>query len=95
MGAVIKKRRGKTAKQLAEHFGICARTVRNHFAEPRESYIDRAADRRRIAGEMRAKGENWEDIAKAISGTVLAAKNLHKRYAAEQKQTNGQSQHAA
>jgi predicted transcriptional regulator len=94
MSAVIKKRRGKTAKQLAEHFGITARTVRNHFAEPRDNFLDRAADRRRIAGEMRAAGASWDNIAAAVDGTTWAARSLVRRYAAEQKQETEQS-HAA
>lgn len=82
MSALIKKRRTKTAKEVAKHFGVCERTVRNHFAEPREDYTGRAAERRRTAGEMHAAGKSWTEIAEAVGGTEWAARALVRRYAA-------------
>jgi predicted transcriptional regulator len=76
----VRQRRKKTAKEIATAFNVCERTVRNHVAEDRNDYEVRAEERRKIAGEMKADGESWETIAKAIGGSMWAARALVRRY---------------
>jgi transcriptional regulator with XRE-family HTH domain len=90
----VRRQRTKTARYIAEKMGISVRTVCNYVAEERSTYTDRAAARRRIAGEMRAAGASWDEIAAAVNGTPWAARSLVRRYAAEQRQETEQS-HAA
>jgi predicted transcriptional regulator len=47
----------KTAKEVAKHFGVSERTVRNHMAEERDTYEARADYRRNLAGTMRSARE--------------------------------------
>ncbi len=90
----IRRRRTKTAAETAKALGLTPRTVRRYIAEERSTYIDRAADRRRIAGEMKAAGASWEEIAVAVNGTPWAARSLVRRYAEEQRQGTEQSRAA-
>ena len=83
MTAQVVRRRKKTAKETAAHLGLSERTVRNYIAEERADYENRAADRRRIAGTLYAKGASWAEIAAAVGGTEWAARALVRRYKAE------------
>ena len=83
MSAQVIRRRKKTARELAEKMGVTTRTSQNYIAEERADYEGRAADRRRIAGTMHAKGASWAEIAEAVGGTEWAARGLVRRYKAE------------
>lgn len=83
MSAQVIRRRKKTARELAEKMGVTPRTIQNYIAEERADYEGRAADRRRIAGTMHAKGASWAEIAAAVGGTEWAARGLVCRYKAE------------
>ncbi|WP_204317383.1 HTH domain-containing protein, partial [Serratia marcescens] len=76
----VRQRRKKTAKEIAQHFGVCERTVRNHIAEERSTYEARADYRRNLAGTMREQGKSWAEIAAAIGGSEWSARALVRRY---------------
>lgn len=78
-----RRRRPVKAKVAAERLGISVRTVYRYVAEERQTYEERAAERRRIAGEMSAQGLPWADIAAAVGGSEWAARALVRRYRAE------------
>lgn len=80
---LIRRRRTHTARELSARFGIHARTVRRHVAEPRDDYETRAKRRRAIAAAMYAGGANWADIARAVGGSEWAARALVKRSKAD------------
>ena len=82
MTALVIRRRKKTAKATAKHVGVSVRTIQRWIAEERSTYEDRAAQRRRIAGEMHAQGASWAEIAAAVGGTEWAARSLVRRYKA-------------
>lgn len=63
MTAIIQTRRQKTARELAEQFGVSERTIRRHLAEPRDDYEARADERRRLIVEKRAQGMTMRAIA--------------------------------
>jgi predicted transcriptional regulator len=65
----------KTTKEVAKHFGVSERTVRNHMAEERDTYEARADYRRNLAGTMRAQGKSWADVA-AVGGSEWSARAL-------------------
>lgn len=79
----IARERKMTAREAAKKFGKSPRTIRRLVALDREDYENRAAERRRIAGTMRATGASWPEIAAAIGCTEWAAQALVKRYKAE------------
>lgn len=82
----IRRRRKATAREAAEKFGVSIRTIKRLVSEERSDYENRAADRRRIAGEMHAKGESWAAIAAAVDGTEWAARGLVHRWRIEQQE---------
>lgn len=83
MSAWVQRQRGMTAKELARKLGVGERHARRVVAEARPDYENRAAERRRIAGTMYAKGASWGEIAAAVGGTEWAARALVRRYKAE------------
>ncbi len=56
-------RGGMTARELAEKTGYTVRTAMKWTAEPRELYLERAAQRRRRIRELRAQGLSMRAIA--------------------------------
>jgi DNA-binding CsgD family transcriptional regulator len=63
-------RRNRTARELAEQFGVSERTIRNIAAEPRPEYLARAQDRRRRIAELRAQGKTMRAIADQLGVSV-------------------------
>lgn len=76
----VRRKRKKTAKEIAEKLGVTERTVRSYIAEDRDSYESNAAKRRLVAGTMHAQGASWSEIAKAVGGSENAARALVRRY---------------
>jgi predicted DNA-binding transcriptional regulator YafY len=81
----VRKRRPTTAKVAAERLGLSVRTIQRYVAEERSTYEERAAYRRSLAHKMKKEGASWEEIAKAVEGTVWSARALVRRHEQEQK----------
>ncbi len=78
MSAVTPARRNKTARQLAEQFGVSTRTIQRAIAEPRAEYDARIAARHEHIRELRAEGLSMRTIAAQLDisvGTVHYALN--------------------
>lgn len=78
MSAVTPARRNKTARELAEQFGVSRRTIQRAIAEPRAEYDARAAARHARIRELRAEGKSMRAIAAEVGvsvGTVHYALN--------------------
>jgi transposase len=69
---VARQRRQKTAKFLAEHFGVSERTVRNLVAEERGEYEGRARQRREQIIDLYRQGHT----AAAIAGQLKVTRQL-------------------
>lgn len=80
MPAQIQKRRTKTAREIAEKFGISERTVRTMIAEPRDEYLARASTKREQAAELRAEGLSVRAIAEKMGISKSAAGRYVKDY---------------
>ena len=63
-------RNGRTARELAEKTGLSIRTAQRWTAEPRETYLDRAEQRRRKVRELRETGLSMRAIAKELNISV-------------------------
>lgn len=73
MGAETPARRARTAREMAEEFGVSTSTVKRLIAEPREEYLARAKARRERVVELRAAGLKHREIANELGipmGTV-------------------------
>ena len=81
-------RRNRTARELAEQFGVSERTIRNIAAEPRVEYLARAQDRRRRITELRAQGKTMRAIADQLGVSV----GLVATYAKEAQQAEQENQ---
>lgn len=79
MGAVVKKKRNKTAKQLAEETGLSVRSIYRLVAEPRDDYEERARFKRELVAKLRADNVPLAEIAQRMNITVNAVKSLHKQ----------------
>lgn len=78
MSAVTPARRNKTARELAEQFGVSRRTIQRAIAEPRAEYDARAAARHARIRELREEGRSYRAIAAEVGvsvGTVHYALN--------------------
>lgn len=78
MSAVTPARRNKTARELAEQFGVSRRTIQRAIAEPRAEYDARAAARHARIRELREEGKSMREIAAEVGvsvGTVHYALN--------------------
>lgn len=76
----VRTKRKKTARELAEQFGVSPRTIRRAVAQPREEYLAEAAARHERIRTARASGLSMRAIAEQESvtvGTVHYA--IHKR----------------
>lgn len=73
MGAETPARRSKSARELAEQFGVHPTTIRRMVAEPRADYLARAKANRERVIELRAQGLKHREIAAELGipiGTV-------------------------
>ena len=66
MVAQIQRRRTKTAREIADRFGVSERTVRAMIAEPRDQYLARANHKRKKSAELRAEGFSVRQIAEKL-----------------------------
>jgi len=74
---VRKRHPNITARELAARFDVCTRTVRNHVAESRKDFEQRAADRRKAVFDMRFhQGMSYDEIAVAMNATKSAVARL-------------------
>lgn len=76
MAAETRKRRNKTAKEMAEQLGISVRSVRNIIAEPRENFEARAAEKRARARELRDGGATYSEIAEELKVSIGSVSSL-------------------
>lgn len=76
MTAQIPQRRTKTAREVAEHFGVSRRTVQRLMAEPREDFLDRAKSRRLQAVALQAEGLTSRQIGERLGCSPAAARRL-------------------
>ncbi|TBR71229.1 MAG: replication protein RepB [Nevskiaceae bacterium] len=66
-----------TSRELALKHGVCMRTIRNIVAEKREDFLQRAADRRKLAFDMRHNQRKpYTEVATAMNITVNNARRL-------------------
>ena len=70
MSAVTPARRNKTARELAEQFGVSTRTIQRAIAEPREDFEARAAERHARIRELRTEGKSMRAIAAEVGVSV-------------------------
>lgn len=78
MTATTPARRNKTARELAEQFGVSTRTIQRAIAEPRDQYEARTAIRHERIRELRKQGLSMRAIAAEVGvsvGTVHYALN--------------------
>lgn len=71
-------RNGRTARELAEKAGMSVRTAQRWTAEPRDTYLSRAEQRRQQIRELRDQGLSMRAIADEVGcsvGTVHNALN--------------------
>lgn len=82
MSAQVQKKRTKTAREIAEKFGISERTVRTMIAESREQYLARANTKRERVATLRAEGLS----VRAIAEKLEISKSAVGRYVQEYEQ---------
>ncbi|WP_226358491.1 MULTISPECIES: sigma factor-like helix-turn-helix DNA-binding protein [unclassified Pseudonocardia] len=70
MTAQIPKRRTKSARDLAEQFGVTRATVVRMMAEPRDDYERRARQRRAAAVQLRLQGLTYREIAERLGTSI-------------------------
>jgi len=63
MVAEHRRRRTKTAREMAEQLGVSERSIRKIVAEPRDAYEARAKDKQIRARQLRATGATYRQIA--------------------------------
>ncbi len=87
MTARVARRRTRTAREIAEQFGITRATVVRMVAEPRADYEQRARTRREAVVALRRQGLTYREIAAqtgdtpAIVGRLLADARRHGEWA--------------
>ena len=78
MAAENPVRRNRTAREVAERLGASPRTIRRIMAEPRDQFLERAAENRRRAVELREQGLKYREIAEEMGVTTgTVGKLLH------------------
>jgi len=70
LSAVTPARRNKTARELAEQFGVSPRTIQRAIAEPRADYEARTAARHERIRRLRAEGRSMRAIAIEVGVSV-------------------------
>lgn len=68
----VRAKRKRTARELAEKFGVHPSTIRRAMAQPREEYLADAAARHERIRSMRAEGLSMRAIAEHEGVTVGA-----------------------
>lgn len=86
MTVKVRRRRNKTAKEVAEKFNMSERTVRRYIAETREDYENRASERRLLAHSLKNKDKTWHEVGEIMGISEKAAKALGHRYRSLEKQ---------
>lgn len=86
----IARERTMTAREAAKKFGKSPRTIQRLVALDRDVYLDRAAERRQKAWDMRALGCSWNEIAEALETTYGGARSLYYQYLKHQKEEKEQ-----
>lgn len=79
MSAERPARRNRTARELAEKFGVSARAIRYIAAEPRLEFEARARDRQAQATALRDQGLTFAQIGEALGISRHAAAGLVRR----------------
>ena len=72
-------RRGQTARELADRFGVSPRTIRRTVAEERSEFLNRAQQRRERIRELRATGLSYRAIAAEVGCSVGTVHNALRR----------------
>lgn len=85
MTAATPARRMKTARDLAEKFGVSTRTVQRLVAEPRGEFESRAQKRQDEALALRNQGLSHAEVGKALGVSRHAAAGLVRRGRQRQK----------
>ncbi len=70
MTARTPARRTRTAREIADEFGVTPRTVRAMVAEPRPEYERRAKARRSLAVKLRLQGLTYREIADRTGDSI-------------------------
>ena len=68
----MRVRRNKTARELADKFGVSPRTIQRMVAQSREDYLAEAAARHERIRAMRAEGMTMRAIAEREGVTARA-----------------------
>lgn len=80
MSAQVQRKRTKTAREIAQKFGISERTVRTMIAEPRDQYLARANTKREQVAALRAEGLSVRAIAEKLEISKSTAGRYTKEY---------------
>lgn len=70
MTAIKQAKRSKSARELAEKFGVSERTVRRMIAQPRSEYEAQAAERHAKIRALREEGKSYRVIAAELGVSV-------------------------
>ncbi|MBF6341762.1 replication protein RepB [Nocardia abscessus] len=76
MAAEHRKRRTKTARELAAQLGVSERAIRKIVAEPRDDYEARARAKQTRARELRARGATYRQIADDLGISIGSVSTL-------------------
>ena len=63
-------KRAQTARELADRFGVSTRTIQRTVAQPRDEYLEEAAQRHARIRALRAEGLTMRAIAEREGVTV-------------------------
>lgn len=80
MSEPVRRRRTRTARELADERKVSERFIRSRVAERREDYEGRAAARRDEAARLRAEGSTYREIADALGCSVGTVGRLLHEY---------------
>lgn len=84
MSAQVQRKRTKTAREIAQKFGISERTVRTMIAEPRDQYLARANAKREQVVALRAEGLSVRAIAQKLEISKSTAGRYVQEYENQQ-----------
>ena len=76
----IRRKRGKTAREMAERLGVTPRTIRSYMAQERSEWLTEARARQEQAAKLRDSGMSWAQVAEQMGLQEAAAKQLGYRY---------------
>ncbi|MBN3239839.1 plasmid replication protein [Pectobacterium versatile] len=72
------------AKDLAKAAGVSRSTVIKYYGITREVYEREAAEKRRLAFNLRSSGLKWREVAEKMNTTQNSAVAYYRRYLALQ-----------